>query len=306
MQLIQSKFQFNLTPVRQRQLAVLITAVLMVVALWWLAQLTWRVVTPASSSVLVAPNQSVSAAAQTVNVRALQALHVFGDRAAPENLAPHDLDAPETTLNVRLVGLVASDRAELSAAIIEQGGNQRTYIIGERISNSRASVEQILADRVLLDNGGRREVLYIEGHDGQETALRMLPPTSNSNARPDTSSASTVQVTLSDNDALAANLSSVRDDPSAILEIISITPLREDVPGQGQQVVGYRLVPREDTELFAALGLQPGDIALQINGFDLTDPSQALAAMNELEDASRAIIQVRRNNELVDLELQVQ
>lgn len=305
MQLIQSNFQFKLTSARQRQLAVFTTVVLLVVALWWLAQLTWRIATPADTLVVVPPSQSIGSPTQSVNVRALQALNIFGDRAAPDAVAQTDFNAPETTLNVRLVGLVASDRAELSAAIIEQGGNQRTYVVGERITNSRASVEQILPDRVLLDNGGRREVLYIEGRDGQETALRTFPSqatATNSN----TGTAAPVQVTLDDSEEMTAAVASVRDDPSALLELISITPLRENVPGQGPQVIGYRLQPRENIELFAALGLQAGDIAVQINGFDLTDAAQALAAMNELEDASRAIIQVRRNNELVDLELQVQ
>lgn len=300
MQLIQSNFLSKVSPARQRQLALLLTALLAVVALWWLAQLTWRVLTPADTVVIPPNNQVSRTSAPQIRVGALQALNLFGDRAAQETTTETALNAPETTLNVRLVGLVASSRQERSAAIIEQGGSQRTYIVGEQIGNSRARVEQILPDRVLLDNGGRREVLYIEGRDGSEAQLRMpsvAPTTSRSSAR---EAAEPVRIDAQDNPDVAAAVASVRDNPSAILEIINIAPLRE-----GQQVVGYRLQPRENTELFAALGLQSGDVAVAINGFDLSDPAQALAAINELQDASRAIIQVRRDNELVDLELQV-
>ena len=300
MQLIQANPHDKLTPARQRHLALLITALLLLVALWWLAQLTWRVLTPADT-VVTAPAQTAQRSrATTIDVSALQALNIFGDRAAEAtSINQAAIDAPETTLNVRLVGLVASDRPELSAAIIEQGGSQQTYIIGERIANSRASVEQIFPDRVLLDNGGRREVLYIEGLDAAEAQLRTRPANAVTPSGPGPSM-QRVQVEVPNNQDVAQAVAGVRDDPSTILEIINISPLRE-----GQRVIGYRLLPRESTELFAALGFQAGDVAVAINGFDLTDAGQALAAVNELEDATRAIIQVRRNNELVDLEIQI-
>ena len=298
MQLIPANFDYKLTPARQRQLALLLTALLLLVALWWLAQLTWRVLTPADTLV-TAPAQHTQPrnAATTTDVSTLQALSIFGDRAAQAASTQAFMDAPETTLNVRLVGLVASDRPERSAAIIEQGGSQQTYIIGERIGNSRATVEQIFPNRVLLDNGGRREVLYIEGLDATEVQLRMRSTNTTTATQP-RQITQHVQVNVSEDAAQA--VADVRDDPSTILEIINISPLRD-----GQQVIGYRLLPREDTELFAALGFQAGDVAVAINGLDLTDAGQALAAVNELEDATRAIIQVRRNNELVDLEIQI-
>lgn len=235
------------------------------------------------------------------NTSALRALNIFGDRAAPEAAEQADLDAPETTLNVRLVGLVASAQPERSAAIIEQGGNQRTYIIGERISGSRASVEHILPDRVLLDNGGRREVLYIEGRDGSEAQLRVMSarPSPTEEGQPRRSN-QPIRVNASANQQVRQAVESVRDDPTAILEVMNISPIRD-----GQQITGYRLSPRGNNELFDALGLQSGDVALAINGYDLTDPAQALAAMNEIQEASRAIIQVRRGNDIIDLELQV-
>ena len=300
MQLIQANPHIKLTPARQRQFALLITALLLLVALWWLAQLTWRVLTPADTVVTAPAQASQRSRAMSIDVSALQALNIFGDRAAEAtSMSQAAMDAPETTLNVRLVGLVASDRPELSAAIIEQGGTQQTYIIGERIANSRASVEQIFPDRVLLDNAGRREILYIEGLDAAEAQLRMRPTNP---VTPSGSSDSTqrIHVEVPNNPDVAQAVAGVRDDPSTILEIINISPLRE-----GQRWIGYRLLPRESTELFAALGFQAGDVAVAINGFDLTDAGQALAAVNELEDATRAIIQVRRNNELVDLEIQI-
>lgn len=298
MQLIQSRIQHQLTPQRQRMAALTLTWVFIIIAIIWLAQLTWRVLTPADT-LLVAPTQTHTRNAQrTTNILALQELNLFGDRAAQESTQAA-LDAPETTLNVRLVGLVASAQAERSAAIIEQSGRQQTYIIGERISNSRASVEQILPDRVLLDNGGRREVLYIEGRDGAEAQLRIHTPSPN--AEQPRRSNQPIRINTRDNQQVAEAVAQARENPAAILEMINISPVRE-----GEDIVGYQLRPRQNRELFTGLGLEVGDVAVAINGYDLTDPAQALAAMNELEDSSRAIIQVRRGNDIIDLELQAQ
>lgn len=298
MQLIQSRIQHQLTPQRQRIAALTLTWVFISIAIIWLAQLTWRVLTPADT-LLVAPTQTHTRNAQrATNIVALQELNIFGDRAAQESTQA-TLDAPETTLNVRLVGLVASAQPERSAAIIEQSGNQQTYIIGERIGNSRASVEQILPDRVLLDNGGRREVLYIEGRDGSEAQLRMHSPTA-SEGQPRRSN-QPIRIDTSGNQQVTQAVAAARENPAAILEMINISPVRE-----GEDIIGYQLRPRQNRELFTGLGLQAGDVAVAINGYDLTDPAQALAAMNELEDSSRAIIQVRRGNDIIDLELQAQ
>ena len=301
MQLIQSRVQQQLTPQRQRVAALVLTWLFIIIAIWWLAQLTWRVLTPADSFV-VAPTQTQARSAQSAtNISAVQQLNIFGDRAAQDSTEQAALDAPETTLNVRLVGLVASAQPERSAAIIEQSGSQQTYIIGERIGSSRATVEQILPDRVLLDNGGRREVLYMEGRDGSEAQLRMPSASVAANEAQPRRSSQPIRVNAGTNQQVAQAVEAARENPSAILEMINISPVRN-----GQQITGYQLQPRSDRELFAALGLQAGDIAVAINGYDLTDPAQALAAMNELQDSSRAIIQVRRGNEIIDLELQAQ
>lgn len=298
-QLIQSRIQQQFTPKRQRVAAMVLAWLFIFIAIWWLALLTWRLLTPADTLV-VAPAQNQTRLAQaSTNVRAIQQLKIFGDRAAVDAQQEDALDAPETTLNVRLVGLVASANPQRSAAIIEQSGSQQTYIIGERIGNSRATVEQILPDRVLLDNGGRREVLYMEGRDGSEAQLRMFSASANEDAQPRQSTQPT-RVDTRRNPQVAEAVASARENPAMIMEIINISPVRD-----GQQITGYQLQPREDRELFAALGLQAGDIAVAINGYDLTDPAQALAAMNELQDSSRAIIQVRRGNDIIDLELQV-
>lgn len=293
----QPQLQSFLTPARLYRGAIALACVLAVLAAWWLAQLTWQILTPSAEPVVVTATRTTNLQpAERVDVNAIQSLKLFGDRDQPA-ARQAALDAPETTLNIRLVGLTASGDALRSAAIIEQGGDQQTYIIGERIANSRATVEAIFPDRVILDNNGRREALYIEGRDGFEAQLQVAmqdPPA----ARDQATRSEAVELPASDE--MQSAVARVRDDPTELLEFISVTPVR-----QGDQIVGYRLQPRQSPELFAAIGLQPGDVAVMINGYDLTDAAQAMAAMSELQDASNAIVQVQRDNDIVDLELRV-
>lgn len=285
------------TPVRLHRGAIVLAWVLAVLAAWWLAQLTWQVLTPAAAPVTLAAGNNMSVqTAERVDISTIQNLKLFGDREAPAEREAA-LDAPETTLNIRLVGLTASADPLRSAAIVEQGGDQQTYIIGERIANSRATVEGIFADRVILDNNGRREALYVEGRDGFEAQLQV-----SLQAAPggDSAAGRSEAVELPASEDMNSAVDTVRDDPTQLLEFMTVTPVRE-----GSSIRGYRLQPRQNPELFAALGLQPGDIAVMINGYDLTDAAQAMAAMNELQDASNAIVQVQRDNDLVDLELRV-
>ena len=48
------------------------------------------------------------------------------------------------------------------------------------------------------------------------------------------------------------------------------------------ELIGYRLSPGKEPELFKQMGLQNNDLAVAINGYQLTDLKQAMAAINEL------------------------
>ncbi|WP_198679653.1 type II secretion system protein GspC [Aliidiomarina minuta] len=293
---IQSQIKDFITPARLRGSALALAATLAVLAVWWLAQLTWQLLTPTAAVVAGSYNQAPVAQVQTLEINSIKQLKLFGDREQEARAQSEQIDAPQTTLNISLVGLTASGNQLLSAAIIEQGGNQQTYIIGERIANSRATLEAVFSDRVILDNSGRREALYLEGRDGYEAQLQVQQSTPAPGRRETQSEV----VNLEENEELSRALSAVRENPTELLEFINISPISSD-----GQITGYRLQPRQDSELFAAVGLQPGDIAIAINGYDLTDTAQAMAAMSEIQDAASAIVQVRRNDDIIDLELRV-
>ncbi|MEM7151174.1 MAG: type II secretion system protein GspC, partial [Pseudomonadota bacterium] len=64
---------------------------------------------------------------------------------------------------------------------------------------------------------------------------------------------------------------------------------------------GYRLSPGKEPELFKQMGLQNNDLAVAINGYQLTDLKQAMAAMNELRNSTDATITIERDGEQIDV-----
>ena len=49
--------------------------------------------------------------------------------------------------------------------------------------------------------------------------------------------------------------------------------------------------------MFGNLGLQPNDLAININGFDLREPSQAMQAMQQMKEVSQLDITIERDGE---------
>lgn len=255
-------------------------------AAWLLAQLTWRLVIPLEPMVLqpLSTVQISSHEVNQVNLNRVRALHLFGQEGATITQAA--TTAPVTTLNIRLVGVTASNNPNLSAAIIQQGSEQSTYIPGDTITNSRAVVEEIYSDRVMLLHNNRLETLWLEGREGSEAALVLQTPQANT-TQPKPEAEPEVDLNLNKRQL-------------EVLEIISITPQ------QGENgLAGYRLAPKGNAELFREFGLRPGDLAVAINGYDLTNMAESLELMAQLEGLTQAQVRILRDGEYVDIEIYI-
>ncbi len=61
--------------------------------------------------------------------------------------------------------------------------------------------------------------------------------------------------------------------------------------------IGYELNPGTESKLFINSGLKPGDIAVEMNGYDLTDTTQAMQVMGQLQDMTEVTLVVDRNGD---------
>ena len=64
---------------------------------------------------------------------------------------------------------------------------------------------------------------------------------------------------------------------------------------------GWRLNPGRDPRTFAAIGLQPNDLAIAMNGMDLTDSAQAMNAINQLAELESLSLTVLREGQRYDI-----
>ncbi|GGF62490.1 type II secretion system protein GspC [Alteromonas lipolytica] len=275
-------------------------------------EITWKLIpepTAGSQATGAAPTTnrlatSSSTSQRGVDVAQIQRLNLFGEVnkvAAPKPVEETITDAPETQLNLVLSGVVSTSDEEQGTAIIENRGKQATYAIGEKIDGTNATLAQVHSDRVIIKNGGRHETLMLDGLDftkrrpGQQSS-NTASSTARTN-RPSVNPGRAGQRRELSDEAVAAT-EALRDSPSSFIDFIAVTPALE-----GGQMVGYKVKPGKNPSLFESVGLQNGDIVIQINGLDVTDPAQARDAMGELRTAQSIELTVTRDGEYKTLYL---
>jgi len=255
-----------------------------------LAQLTWWLIEPAepntNASIPAYTPSANSSGSVSVDMAAIQSLNLFGQ--ADTSASSNRRDAPKTSLNIRLVGVSASSNPQRSAAIIEQAGQQQTYIVGDELGRSGVTVEEIYADRVLLDNNGRIETLQLEDIGEDRPALSLIV---------DEPSAATTEIPAREVGEAMEQLSA---DPQSITDFVSISPAMEN-----GELIGYRLQAGQKPELFRQAGFQNGDLAVAINGYDLTDMQQAMEFSNQLTTLTRADISIVRDGQPMQMSIEL-
>ncbi|MDM7862083.1 type II secretion system protein GspC [Alteromonas sp. ASW11-36] len=283
---------------RQSLINSVIVALLAIYLIAYLAELTWRLIpAPESATGNTAQRQvdrSTRPDGSQINLTAIKRLNLFGEFNQQVTVTEEEsvTDAPETSLNLVLTGVVASTQESNGAAIIEHRGDQQTYGIGEKIEGTNATLREVFSDRVIIRNGARNETLMLDGIDFDEAnrSRRQTARTQPQRSEP------TPQPRLSD-EALEAT-QQLREQPASFTDFISISQVQVD-----GQLLGYRVQPGKNPALFTAAGLVAGDVITEINGFDVTDPQQAREALGELRTADALQLTVLRDEQFLTLYL---
>lgn len=289
----------HLPGLNQARLSRLGAVALVILLGYQAAQLTWRALVPAVELPAWQRPQATETGQKkpaTVAIAPLQRLDLFGkvQRNQPKPVTPQPVvdEAPKTRLKLKLLGVMATADGLGGIAIIESAGKQDVYGVGDKLANGQAQLAQIHSDRILLQRGERLETLMLEGESRQR---RTSAPTA---AAPGESTGRK-EVDKRNDEALIQTLAQKREE---LTTVEGISQYLRIAPVQGQGGIrGYRLRPGRSAELFRLMGLRNGDIAVSINGYDLTDQSQALQVLAELPDAQEATITVERQGQLVDM-----
>lgn len=246
-----------------------------------LAQLAWKLVpVPDAARWVPPPPGAGPATVQGPNVEAIVAAHLYGEAAAPAAPSQNALeDAPDTRLNLSLLGILAATAERGSRALIAtSNGEEKPYAIGADVIRG-VSLQAIFPDRVILSRAGALETLRLDKDAPSRAPVETARPGSGGN----------------DSDA-AAVLSTIRQellsDPSRANEYIRMQP-----SASGGQLRGYRIYPGRDRAIFTAAGLRPGDLVTEVNGIQLNDPNTALQMLGQLSSATSLNVVIERGGQ---------
>lgn len=251
-----------------------------------LATLTWGLLkSPESASPPMATPRNIPAKVDPDRqlIGQLPGWHLMGE--AQKNTAPVTTsvpaDAPDTHLRLTLRGALASDDPVNARAIIaDPKGKDEQYSIGDALPGN-AELSEIYPDRVILKRSGRYETLRLP----QDT--RRPPRGAAARATP-ARQASTSQGTARQ---LAAVREQIRKNPAAVSRMLRAKP-KKDASGN---MLGYELAPGSNAKMFGELGLKNGDVAIQVNDLELSNPANAGKALNALQSGKPVVLRLLRD-----------
>jgi general secretion pathway protein C len=251
------------------------TVVLAIVIAAQLAALVWRALGSGGGSD-VAEVADVQPAAPVVDLPAIVNAHLFG--VAADSGDPSM--APATSANLLLTGTLAGREPEHGWAIIGATGQPaRVYATGTGLPGG-SKLFAVYPDRVILDRNGSRESLMLprlSGGSGANAAPRMA--NRGQGEEQNASLADSVRQLLVQNPQAGGDL------------------LRPQPVFAGGSLRGYRVYPGRNRAQFAALGLQPGDLVMAVNGAALDDPNRGLEILRGVGQGSAVTLSVDRGGQ---------
>jgi general secretion pathway protein C len=262
---------------------------------WNLAAITWLVAPDIQAESATANNSSLNLHQNKTtvikyNIRAISELDLFGQPNQINNATKQselaNINAPETSLNLKLMGLRRGSGAIKSSAIVEGPDKQQNiYYIGDQLPSGNAIVEEIFIQHMIISRQGKYETLtlfaVLNGKQGIDETK--------------TSSSATV-IDLTTSGFITGKLNKYKDvalkEPMALNGMINVQPELN-----GEQFMGYKLSPGVDAVFFRKAGLQRGDVVTAINGVKLDSPNKVLSLLGSLAQASDLELTIDRDGE---------
>jgi len=192
--------------------------------------------------------------------------------AVRQDNVPKAVKAP---LAAEIEGIVRSDDAWLSFAVIKTPGGQQSYREGEPLTGfNDAFIQEINKDNVVVNYEGATQVLALKDPAYFKGGVGSGP------------------VTKSTKDAGADGLH--------LDDYLVLKPLIEK-----GQLEGYNINPRNASPFYSHSGLQKGDVAVKVNSVDMTNAGDAKNVIANWSKMKEAEVVVRRHAHLENIRVNV-
>lgn len=187
-----------------------------------------------------------------------------------------------TSLSLKLFGVRVDEATGRGSAIIAGPDNiQTSYSVGEAIQPG-VTLKSVGYDSVVISRGGADETLYLDQSGAAPVAATSAPAPANT------------------------GLLSAPANPTSAPGAVAIAELQQLnlAPRQaGGRVTG--VVPRGDPALLGRLGLQQGDIIVQVSGRPITGPADLQQAAAALRRGGNLSIAVERGAQVVPVAISI-
>ncbi len=251
----------------------LVLALLLVLLAQVLARTIWVVLAGPLEPVALAPGMTVVQVTEQHQVAGLNQATVaswslFG---VPKKVAsPSGEDAPETRLNLTLLGVFAQTDSKMAGAIIQANSrDSKLYHPGDELPG-RATLYKVYPDKVLLKRMGVVEALSFENNKlggSVKATKKVVPPPS----------------------------SSVQQQRSMVINQLALAPVK---PGYAS---GYKVTKGIAPTIQNAVGLKPGDVILSVNGLPIGTGQADQAAIQSFYDRGKASVRIKRGGSQITL-----
>ena len=287
---------------QDKRLPVLVLLLLIMLFAQSLAQITWALLPGEPPEPLLVATRVGSASQQVVksgrtDITRISQWHLFGDaKKVFAKPVAKVIDAPDTRLNLKLRGVLASSDPVAARAIIAGGkGAEDAYAVGDNLPG-KAVLREIYADRVILEYRGRMETLRLPKDDlkGGVIANNQVSKARGRGVR---------QAGTADNAVLLRQYrDALINNPQSLMNLVNASPVSEKGTGK---LKGYRIRPGKDRKLLGRFGLKSGDVVTGVNGVALNNPIKALEIMRDLSTSTSVTLDVERNGVMQSFAFQV-
>jgi len=201
------------------------------------------------------------------------------NRSAPASEKLNLAQLKPTELNLKLWG-TATGTAQPAYAVIEDAGTkaQDLYRIGDQVQT--ATLKAILRGKVVLDVGGRDEVLSMEDTE----RVSAVGPTRQ--ALPEAAAPTTAPQRININRAM---IEAALGNITTLMTQVKMQPHLEEGQSDGMLVTAI-----QPNSIFMRLGLRNGDIVSSVDGKNIGTMDDALAMYENLKSASQVTLALKR------------
>jgi len=218
---------------------------------------------------------------------AIKSRDLFKTEATSVNQAVVDVAALKVTgLELKLWGTVADENSRRAYAVIEdlKTRKQGLYRPGDPVQE--ATVRLVLREKVILNVGGRDEVLEMTGPVETETPQRSQPRRQLRGRK------------------IALKRSFIADAVQDIGSLMQQANVRQHL--ENGQPAGVMLTNIKPGSVFRRLGLRNGDVLTAVAGKPVATVNEVAALYTELNAADSVSVQIKRRNRLQMLTYDIQ